>query len=61
MKSEFSYKDQKTALENILRDIDNSDSFDEKERLFKEGVKLLDKLEKHLNAQYDVITKIEKD
>ena len=60
-KNQFSYTSKKQELENIIDDIDSSQSFEEKEELYIKGIEIVNELEKNLMKQQDVISKIIKE
>ena len=60
-KNQFSYSSKKQELENIIDDIDSSQSFEEKEELYIKGIEIVNELEKNLTKQQDVISKIIKE
>ena len=60
-KNQFSYNSKKQELENIIDDIDSSQSFEEKEELYIKGIEIVNELEKNLTKQQDVISKIIKE
>ncbi len=60
-KNQFSYTSKKQELENIIDDIDSSQSFEEKEELYIKGIEIVNELEKNLTKQQDVISKIIKE
>ncbi len=57
-KAQFSYQKQKDKLDHILEQINETSSFDEKEKLYQQGLEILQNLESYLNTQQKVITKI---
>ena len=60
-KNQFSYNSKKQELENIIDNIDSSQSFEEKEELYIKGIEIVNELEKNLTKQQDVISKIIKE
>ena len=60
-KNQFSYNLKKQELENIIDNIDSSQSFEEKEELYIKGIEIVNELEKNLTKQQDVISKIIKE
>ena len=60
-KTQFSYSSKKQELENIIDNIDSSQSFEEKEELYIKGIEIVNELEKNLMKQQDVISKIIKE
>ena len=60
-KTQFSYNTKKQELENIIDNIDSSQSFEEKEELYIKGIEIVNELEKNLMKQQDVISKIIKE
>ena len=60
-KTQFSYSSKKQELENIIDNIDSSQSFEEKEELYIKGIEIVNELEKNLTKQQDVISKIIKE
>ena len=60
-KNQFSYNSKKKELENIIANIDSSQSFDEKEELYFKGIEIINELEKSLIKQQDVISTIIKE
>ena len=60
-KTQFSYNTKKQELENIIDNIDSSQSFEEKEELYIKGIEIVNELEKNLTKQQDVISKIIKE
>ena len=60
-KNQFSYSSKKQELENIIDNIDSSQSFEEKEELYIKGIEIVNELEKNLTKQQDVISKIIKE
>ena len=60
-KTQFSYNSKKQELENIIDNIDSSQSFEEKEELYIKGIEIVNELEKNLMKQQDVISKIIKE
>lgn len=60
-KNQFSYNSKKQELENIIDNIDSSQSFEEKEELYIKGIEIVNELEKNLMKQQDVISKIIKE
>lgn len=60
-KNQFSYNSKKKELENIIDNIDSSQSFEEKEELYIKGIEIINELEKSLIKQQDVISTIIKE
>ncbi|MDK2819020.1 MAG: hypothetical protein KFW21_06200 [Spirochaetota bacterium] len=60
-KTQFSYNSKKKELENIIDNIDSSQSFEEKEELYIKGIEIINELEKSLIKQQDVISTIIKE
>ena len=60
-KNQFSYNSKKKELENIIDNIDSSQSFEEKEELYIKGIEIINELEKSLIIQQDVISTIIKE
>ena len=60
-KNQFSYNTKKKELENIIDNIDSSQSFEEKEELYIKGIEIINELEKSLIKQQDVISTIIKE
>ena len=60
-KNQFSYNSKKQELENIIDNIDSSQSFEEKEELYIKGIEIVNELEKNLTKQQYVISKIIKE
>ncbi|MGL5956193.1 MAG: hypothetical protein ACRC0X_06260 [Brevinema sp.] len=57
-KQQFSYQEQKQLLEKILDEINSQTSFQEKEKLYLQGLEIINSLEIYLNKNQQLNTQI---
>ncbi|MGL4676795.1 MAG: hypothetical protein ACRCWI_03910 [Brevinema sp.] len=57
-KNQFSYQEQKQLLEKILVEINSQTSFQEKEKLYLQGLDIINSLELYLNKSQTLNTQI---